>query len=123
FTDSRPIFKSSDFITIFNVLLKGKLVYTPEVLFYKRDTGLFTKQFAVIKTSLFDSVVLKKIKRYMYFPLFFIYDFWFGLLHLVKSDFPFTDKIKVAYYLLRNTVYKYIQFVLNIMRAIIAVIR
>lgn len=114
FVDSRPIFKSSDFLTIYNVLLQGKLIYTPEVLFYKRDTGMFTTQFDVISKGTFSRTILKKIYRYSLFPLFFMYDFIYGTNFLIQSDFPLTEKISVEFWLFFNLLNKIRIFASNI---------
>ena len=93
--DSRPFFKSSDFLSIYKPLLTGKFVYTPQVLFYKRDTGLFTKQYEIIKNLKFNSDVFNKIQRYLFFPLFYFYDFVYGTYFLAKSNFTVYEKLQI----------------------------
>ncbi len=116
--DSRPYFKSSDFLTIYKVLLNGKFVYTSKVLFYKRDTGLFTNQFEIIKNLRFDSLVFNKILRYLFFPLFYSYDFVYGTYYLSKSNFPYWEKIIIEWYLMKNTVSRFVGFFGSILKGI-----
>lgn len=46
---SRPFFKSSDYMTIFRVLMRGPMVFTNEYLFFKRDTGNYLKDILIWK--------------------------------------------------------------------------
>lgn len=93
--DSRPFFKSSDFLTIYKALLRGKLLHTPEVLFYKRDTGLYTEQFKIISEKRFDQNTRNKIARYLFFPLFYFYDLAYGIYYATQSHYSLNRKINI----------------------------
>jgi glycosyltransferase involved in cell wall biosynthesis len=88
--DSRPIAKSSDYVTIFRTLLDGKMVYTKEILFFKRDTGLYTNRYLAVRNNLLSRQTVYKIKRFLFYPLFYIYDAVYCIKFLSVSDFPYT---------------------------------
>jgi glycosyltransferase involved in cell wall biosynthesis len=119
FIDSRPFFKSSDFITIFKVLLHGKFVYTPEILFYKRDTGLFTEQYSIIKNLKFDAVFFRKVNRYLFFPLFYFYDLFYGTYFVAVNSFSFNEKIIIEWYLILSTIKKLFGFLGSVLKGMI----
>ncbi len=123
FTDSRPHFKSSDFLTIYNVLLEGTLVYTPEILFYKRDTGMFTTQFNILSNLTYSKTIFKKIYRYLLFPLFFLYDFAFGTIFLLGAHFTGIEKLQIEFWLIWNMLNKYRLFIVNIMKGVFSVLK
>jgi glycosyltransferase involved in cell wall biosynthesis len=123
FVDSRPLFKSSDFLTIYNVLLEGKLVYTSEILFYKRDTGFFTIQFDILANREFSQQLFKKIYRYSLFPFIYIYDFIYGTIFLIKANFSITEKIQIEFWLIINILKKVGLFILNILIGILSFLK
>jgi len=94
-TDSRPFFKSSDYVTIFRVLLQGKLAYSNSVLFFKRDTGSFTNQFKIARDLKIDRIMLKKILRFLLFPVYYLYDFYFCVKYSLSSKHRLTFKLIV----------------------------
>ncbi len=96
--DSRPFFKSSDFLTIFKSLAKGNLVFTNKVLFFKRDTGYHHLRFQIIEGLNFDRKVVKIMARYICFPIYYIYDLVQSLIYISKSDFNLTEKILLSTY-------------------------
>src|SRR3989338_8085074 len=97
--DSRPIFKSSDVVTIFRGLLEGKFVYTSQVLFYKRDTGLYTNRYKMINQFSNSSIVRKKVLQYVLFPLFYVYDVLFEQYYNITSNFSLQEKILISIHL------------------------
>ncbi len=121
--DSRPHFKSSDFLTIYKVLLKGKLVYTPEILFYKRDTGNFTTQFDTVLNLNYSKIIIKKIYRYLLFPLIFLYDFVYGIIFLIQADFYAPEKVSITIALTKNIIHKYVLFFTNILKGLWLVLK
>lgn len=104
---SRPFFKSSDYMTIFRALLNGLMVFTNEYLFFKTDTGNYLTRYEDLKKRKINKKYLKKIYRYLFFPLFFIYDLVTSEKYILISDFSLVEKIKLImiifiYYLKRN---------------------
>jgi len=114
--DSRPIFKSSDFLTIFKALLMGKFVYTDGILFYKRDTGLFSQQFTILKKKHWSPEVTRRIKRYLLFPIFYCYDFSLASYYLIKSNFSIIEKLIVEKSLFIRFMKNNIGFIFNVSR-------
>ncbi len=93
--DSRPYFRSSDYITIFKVLLEGKLAYINETLFFKRDTGNFTKQYEIVKEFKFNKTVLNKIIRFLCFPIYYTFDLYFCSKYTLISSLNILKKLNV----------------------------
>lgn len=93
--DSRPFFHSSDFLTIYKVLLRGPMSYVNTVLFYKRDTGHYTNQFSLIKSLNFNRVVVTKILRFLCFPVFYLYDLYYSIKFTTNSNLIFKNKCRL----------------------------
>jgi hypothetical protein len=72
--DSRPFFKSSDYLTIFRLLIQDRMVFSNRTLFFKRETGIFTQRFAIFEKRQFTEEVRTAIMRYLSLPLSFVYD-------------------------------------------------
>lgn len=123
FIDSRPFFKSSDFITILRVLLNGKYVYTSKILFYKRDTGLFTKQYEVIKNLQFNPVFFRKTIRYLFFPLFYFYDLFYGTYFVAGSRFSLKEKLLIEWSLIQYTITSLFDFFGSILKGMMQLFR
>lgn len=94
---SRPFFKSSDYLTIFKVLCLGPMLYAPEYLFFKTDTGSYLERYKVLKILAIDKEVLRKILRYLTFPIGFLYDMVGSIKILVFSDFTFIQKFTIFF--------------------------
>lgn len=94
---SRPFFKSSDYATIFAVLIRGRMVCTNDVLFYKRDTGYLFSRFEVLKNFDFNEKVLRTIWRYSFFPVFFVYNACISVKFILSSDFHLGQKIRLLF--------------------------
>lgn len=120
--DNRPFFKSSDFLTIFKALLGGPLSYIDQVLFFKRDTGNYTEQFVLIKSLRFDSGILKKIFRFLCFPLFYLYDLCFALWYCLKSILTIREKMIVGGYLLLNFIRYNLDYVFKVMKGLLSIL-
>ena len=101
--DSRYYFKSSDFLTIYKTLLVGRLGFVPHVLFYKRDTGLFTKEFYHLQTAS-KEILTKHILRFALFPIHYVFDLVYGFFYLIQSDFDAGSKMQIAFQLIYCTV-------------------
>ena len=104
--DSRPFFHSSDYLTIFQALLHGPLTYVDEILFIKRDRGLFTLRYEVLKDLKINRTVFLKILRFLLFPIYYLYDLWFSIQYTFASDLGRREKIIVIFfscvYFMRN---------------------
>jgi glycosyltransferase involved in cell wall biosynthesis len=94
---SRPFFKSSDYLTIFRVLLEGKMLYLPEYLFYKEDTGNYMNRYEYLKRLKINRGYLNKAFRYLFFPILFVYDFVVSARYVVLSDFDIQDRLKLGW--------------------------
>lgn len=121
--DSRPFFKSSDFLTIYKILLAGKFIYTPKILFLKRDTGYYTNQFKVIQKMNFNTIILKKILRFIISPVYYIYDFTYATYYLFRSQISLSDKIDVELALAINISKKHIKFIVTIIQGCLAFVK
>lgn len=122
YKDSRPIFKSSDYITILNTLLKGKMVFIPNILFYKRDTGLYFQKFSVLKNLSFNKKVVKTIFRYLCFPIFFVYDGIYTVRCVTASPFSPVEKFILIFSAIKSFIKRNIIFCVEVARGIIAVL-
>jgi len=100
--DFRPYFRSSDFLMIFKMLLLGKLRFIDTVLFYKRDTGMYTDEFSNVQKKPMN-ILVNKIMRYALFPIHYVFDYIFGINYLVSSDLTMVDKIRVKVWLTKCT--------------------
>jgi glycosyltransferase involved in cell wall biosynthesis len=119
-TDFRWYFQSSDFLTIIKTLLKGKFVFIDEVLFFKRDTGLYTNQFENIKNLPF-STVSKYALRYFLFPIHFIFDMILGSWYLLSSSkLKFINRLVLVFLLFKCTLKRFYDFLLNIFKGAFA---
>jgi len=112
--DSRPFFKSSDYLTILKTLLKGKMVYTDEVLFFKRDTGYHFDRFELIKNLNLNKKVFKTILRYLCFPLFYIYNLFFSIKYILLSNFNLSQKSILSFYVFLSYLKNNLDFLRNI---------
>lgn len=99
-SDSRPFYQSSDFLTIFRVLLNGNLSYIDEVLFYKRDTGHFTNQFKLARSHAFDTDIQKKLLRFLIYPVYYCYDLFYATGYIFRSSLSKFEKISLLYFLI-----------------------
>lgn len=116
--DSRPFFKSSDYLTIFRILLEGRMIFTNKILFYKRDTGNFTRRFELLKNHRFTQDVRSSIFRYISFPVSFLYDAALSIRHAAASRLSNVQKMILifhigAFYLKRN-----FQFIISIFQGL-----
>ncbi len=101
-TDMRPYFGSSDFLMIFKTLLLGNLSFVDKVLFYKRDTGMYTDEFSNLRNRPMN-ILSNKIVRYALFPIHYVFDCIFGINYLLRSDLKIVDKMQVALWLTKCT--------------------
>lgn len=120
--DSRPFFKSSDYVTILKVLFEGKMAHTRHVLLYKRDTGFYFKKYSSLKYFFLDRRIRNKIIRYLFFPLFFVYDFALTIQCVFLSQkFSLTQKISLLIRVLISYIKRNIDYVISILKSIIYV--
>lgn len=121
--DNRPIFKLSDHLTIYKVLLNGSLIFDDRVLFHKRDTGLCFAKSEMIKKLNFNKQFRQKAWRYLHFPLYYIYDLYYSFYYLLQSDFQLSDKLKISTYILRHYLTENIGFIKKILIDILRLFR
>ncbi|MFA9288571.1 MAG: glycosyltransferase family 2 protein [Weeksellaceae bacterium] len=122
YADNRPFFKSSDFVMICRPLLHGNYVYTPELLFYKRDSGLHTDRYATVKNNLTNQQTRKTILRYLLFPYFFLIDRVVLTQDIFQTNKKFTDKILLFLWLWINYMIELFKYFLTIIRGIPALL-
>lgn len=108
--DKRPFFHSSDFLTIYKTLLKGKLAFTHQILFFKRDTGFFTDEFTHL-TRLPWTTLSKNVIRFALFPIHYVYDLLYGASYIFSSKLANPIKIKTLGRLLICTVRLFIVYI------------
>ena len=116
--DSRPFFKSSDYLTIFRLLTQGRMVFSHKTLFFKRETGMFTRRFTLLEKRRFTKKVRAAIIRYLSLPLSFVYDALLSIRYMVFSHFSTWQKVVLIvniaiFYLRRN-----FEFLLSILQGI-----
>ncbi len=121
--DSRPFFKSSDYLTILRVLLRGKMVKTDDVLFFKRDTGYHFRRFEILKNLTFDKKILKVILRYACFPIFFAFNLVYSIFYTLKSEFNTIEKIKLIFYISFAFIRRNLEYVSSILVGFIYLIK
>lgn len=121
--DSRPFFHASDYLTILRLALQGKVVYTSEALFFKRDTGAAHSAFAVLSALRIDKGTVRRIVRYACFPVFYLYNLVYGIRFIAGSDLRLRRKTRVIANLLRYYVRSHLAFGLNVVRGVWAVVR
>lgn len=97
-SDSRPFFHSSDYLTIFKALLIGPIAYVDELLFFKRDGGLFTLRYEILKNLAINETVVNKILRFLFFPVFYLYDFLFSVHYTLASNLNVKEKNIILFY-------------------------
>lgn len=112
--DFRPFFHGSDYLTIMKVLLQGKMVFTRETLFYKRDTGYHFVRFNVLKYLSLNKKILFVILRYSLSPLFYIYDLIYSIKYTYFSDFSLHQKIVVVYYIILSFIKNNLKFIYSV---------
>lgn len=116
---SRPFFKSSDYMTIFKVLVKGKMVFTNEYLFFKRDTGHYFRRYEDLKRLQIDKKYLRKSFRYLFFPVYFFYDLVNSVKCLTLSDFTFLEKSVLTFFAIIFFIRRYFTYLFTIFYAFI----
>ncbi len=123
--DSRPFFKSSDYLTIFKICLAGPLAFSNKVLFFKRDTGNFTNRFTLLEQHKLTENVRSSILRYVTFPISFIYDFFYSIQYVIQSSFrkqeylfP-TQKLMLIFFILLFFIKRNLQFMLSIFAGLV----
>lgn len=119
---TRPFFKSSDYLTIFKVLLEGTMEFTNKVLFYKGETGLYFERYQVLKDLDFNYEMAQKIVRYICFPILFIYDAVTSTKYLIFSDFSFTQKVSLIFYVVVHYLSSNINFAKDVAIGLLYVI-
>lgn len=118
--DSRPFFKSSDYVTILKVLFEGKMAYTHHILLYKRDTGFYFKKYSSLKYFFSDQRIRNKIIRYLFFPLIFLYDFVLTIQCVFLSQkFSLPQKISLLLRAFISYKKRNIDYVISILKSII----
>ena len=113
--DGRPIYGGSDHVTVFKSLLQGGLAISKKKLFFKTDSGYALDRFEQIKHHLFSWVFIKRILRYLSYPLLFTYDLRNLILSTLVSHFSFIDKITICSWCL----YWYVKVVFHLLSQII----
>lgn len=121
--DSRPFFKSSDYTTVLKVLMNGKMVYADKVLFYKRDTGFYFKKFSVLRDLTFNRKIVATMFRFLCFPLFFLYDYYFTSRYLVLSHFSPFQKLALMTYALFTFVKRNGIFIGEVIKGAVTLLR
>jgi len=114
--DSRPFFRSSDYVTLLRLALLGKTVYTDEVLFHKRDSGACHNAFAVLADGKLDRDTWYRIVRYLFFPLFCIYNLVFGIRYVARSRWRTRQKAHIIANLFAHYMHCNATFVANVFR-------
>ncbi|MDA1317289.1 MAG: glycosyltransferase family 2 protein [bacterium] len=96
--DGRPLYGGSDHVTVFNILLLGGLATTQKKLFYKADSGYALDRFEQISHHLLSWVLMKRIVRYLSYPLLFSYDLYYLLSSTLRSQFSIMSKITTCFW-------------------------
>lgn len=96
--DGRPLYGGSDNITVFKVLFEGKFMFSPQLLFYKRDSGMATSPYEDIKKIDFSEHTRIRIKRYLMFPIMFSYDLFYMLKYIIASQFTAAQKLQLVFF-------------------------
>ncbi len=116
--DSRPFFKSSDYLTVFKICSSGPMVFTKKTLFFKRDTGLFTQRFHVLEQGSFDKKVRSHILRYLTFPISFSYDLLLSLRYAAALSFSNIQKLILYFHILAFYLKRNITFIASILKGL-----
>jgi len=94
--DGRPVYGGSDHVTVFNTLLLGGLATTKKKLFYKTDSGYALDRFEQIKHHLLSWVLIKRMVRYVTYPLLFSYDLYYLISNTRTSTFSSVEKVRIV---------------------------
>jgi len=98
--DSRPLYGGSDNLTVWKALLKGDFVFSSRSLFFKRDSGNGIDPYINFRNISGVKKSAKKIKRYLFFPIMFLYDEVWFLYYTCLSDLKIDKKIILTLYCL-----------------------
>lgn len=98
--DSRPLYGGSDNLTVWKVILKGEFVFSSRNLFFKKDSGNGINPYNNFQNLSDITKSAQKIKRYLFFPLMFLYDEIWLLYYTLLADLKLNEKIILIAYCL-----------------------
>ena len=85
--EKRPIeIKGYDNSFAVFALLQGDLLYVPKTLFYIRDNGMYLSVYQNLSDLKLSRIFFRKAVRYLLFPIMFLYDWYYGSLHIYHSS-------------------------------------
>lgn len=122
--DSRPYFGGTgDILTIFALLLRGDLIYIPEPLFHKHDTGYYSSINQELELLNFSHSVASHIKTYLLFPIGHCLDFYYAIIYTLRSQLSIKDKSFIIVYCVLKFLRDITTFIIDIARGTCLVLR
>ena len=117
-SDSRPFFHCSDYLTVLKMLLNGKVVFTNKILFNMIDSGICLTRFEILRNLKIDRLVLQKILRFCFFPVFYLYDLLYSIRYIIPSRFQPRQKVVIIVLAICFYVRNNINFICEVLRGI-----
>ena len=117
--DRRPIFQgSSEIITVYKVILQGKVGYIDETLFHKRERGFYLSKYRILQSGNIPNEFKEKVFRYFRFPIFYLFDLYYCLYYTFHSRLSGSDKFILSVYSLQLYTINLIEFITTVMRGV-----
>ena len=88
-------------VSILRLLLLGKVAFNQKILLYKRDSGITLGRYKILKNDPFSVQIRQRIRRYCKFWILYLYDLYFMLNAVIRSQLSGGQKITVAIIALR----------------------
>jgi glycosyltransferase involved in cell wall biosynthesis len=109
--DKRPIFEnSSDMLTIIRIILQGSVAHSPEILFYKQDSGHYLDAIEVLKKHDISLEFFNKVKRFLLFPFMFSFDAYYSIKYTSESDLIIKQKLLLFVQIIKKMILQFIQY-------------
>jgi len=70
------------------LVLQGDLIYVSKNLFFIRDNGLYLSVYEQLSQGAMSQQIVQRIRRYLLFPVMFLYDWYYGSMYIVRSSVP-----------------------------------
>ncbi len=109
-----------DTLLAMRILLRGDIAFDQGVLWKKRDSGYTFEKYNVLSNWHFSPAVLYRIRRYLLFPLLYIYNLVYMAGDVISSRYPLSIKSVLLYQALGFFIISNLEYVCNIFKGICA---
>lgn len=112
-----------DILVALRLLLTGDVAFDKDVLWRKRDSGYTFEKYNVLASLQLTDPILFRIRRYMVFPILYLYNLFFMSRDVLATSYSLSVKGILLYQIFGFYVMSNIEYICNVIKGIYSLFR